>query len=74
MTLDVAWAIDWVRLSAQTVTEHRQELIELDRQIGDGDHGENLFRGFSAVVAKLDALAGASRRTSARCSSSSRRR
>ena len=56
MTLDVAWAIDWVRRSAQTVTEHRQELIELDRQIGDGDHGENLFRGFSAVVAKLDAL------------------
>ena len=56
MTLDVAWAVDWVRRSAQTVTEHRQELIELDRQIGDGDHGENLFRGFSAVVAKLDAL------------------
>ena len=56
MTLDVAWAIDWVRRSAQTVTEHRYELIELDRQIGDGDHGENLFRGFTAVVAKLDAL------------------
>jgi len=56
MTLDVAWAVEWVRLSAQTVTEHRTELIELDRQIGDGDHGENLFRGFTAVVAKLDAL------------------
>ena len=57
MTLDVAWAVDWVRRSAQTVAEHRDELIELDRQIGDGDHGENLDRGFSAVVAKLDALA-----------------
>ncbi|MBO3103235.1 dihydroxyacetone kinase subunit DhaL [Cellulomonas fengjieae] len=56
MTLDVAWAVDWVRRSAQTVTEHRDELIELDRQIGDGDHGENLHRGFTAVVAKLDAL------------------
>ena len=56
MTLDVAWAIGWVRLSAQTVTEHRSELIELDRQIGDGDHGENLHRGFTAVTAKLDAL------------------
>src|SRR3954469_20702528 len=56
MTLDVAWAIEWVRLSAQTVTEYRAELIELDRQIGDGDHGENLFRGFTAVTTKLDAL------------------
>src|SRR4029078_10416750 len=56
MTLDVAWAITWVRLSAQTVTEYRSELIELDRQIGDGDHGENLFRGFTAVITKIDAL------------------
>lgn len=56
MTLDVAWAVDWVRTSAATVVEHRDELIELDRQIGDGDHGENLKRGFTAVVAKLDAL------------------
>ncbi len=38
------------------VTEHRAELVELDRQIGDGDHGENMNRGFTAVVAKLDAL------------------
>ena len=63
MTLDVAWAIDWVRRSAQVVTEHRDELIELDRQIGDGDHGENLNRGFTAVVAKLDALDRAARAT-----------
>ncbi|MCG2802463.1 MAG: DAK2 domain-containing protein, partial [Cellulomonas sp.] len=56
MTLDVDWAVRWVRASAATVTEHREELIELDRQIGDGDHGENLTRGFTAVIAKLDAL------------------
>ena len=36
MTLDVAWAVDWVRRSAQTVTEHRQELIELFRAAGAG--------------------------------------
>ena len=59
MTLDVAWAIDWVRASARTVAEHREELIELDRQIGDGDHGENLTRGFTAVVTRLDALEAA---------------
>jgi dihydroxyacetone kinase-like protein len=57
MTVDVAWAIAWVRGSARTVFEHREELIELDRQIGDGDHGENLSRGFTAVLARLDALA-----------------
>lgn len=56
MTLDVAWAVAWVRGCAATVAEHRDELVELDRQIGDGDHGENLNRGFKAVVAKLDAL------------------
>jgi phosphoenolpyruvate---glycerone phosphotransferase subunit DhaL len=57
MTLDVDWAVRWVRASAAVVAEHRAELIELDRQIGDGDHGENMDRGFSATVAKLDALA-----------------
>ena len=54
--LDVAWAERWVRLTAEVVTEHRAELIELDRQIGDGDHGENMYRGFTAVVARLDEL------------------
>jgi len=56
MKVDVAWAIAWVRGSARVVFEHREELIELDRQIGDGDHGENLTRGFTAVLTRLDAL------------------
>jgi dihydroxyacetone kinase-like protein len=43
-----------VRAAAATVAEHRVELIQLDRVIGDGDHGENLDRGFQAVVAALD--------------------
>ena len=54
MSLDVAWAQAWVRRCAEVVAEHRAELSELDRQIGDGDHGENLHRGFSAVRARLD--------------------
>ena len=53
--LDVAWAIDWLRRSAAVVAENRVLLSDLDRAIGDGDHGENLDRGFSAVVEKLDA-------------------
>jgi dihydroxyacetone kinase-like protein len=55
-TLGTGWAVDWTRRTARAVAEHRDELVELDRQIGDGDHGENLARGFGAVVAKLDAL------------------
>lgn len=43
-----------VRAAAAAVTEHKAELTHLDREIGDGDHGENLARGFAAVVAKLD--------------------
>ncbi len=76
MTLDVAWAERWTRLSAERIAAARDELTELDRQIGDGDHGENLDRGFRAVVAKLDgAAAGSSRPVrSATCSSSWPRR
>ncbi|WHP17435.1 dihydroxyacetone kinase subunit DhaL [Cellulomonas sp. ES6] len=55
-SLGATWAEAWVRRTAQVVAENREELIELDRQIGDGDHGENLSRGFTAVLAKLDAL------------------
>ncbi|MFD3444929.1 dihydroxyacetone kinase subunit DhaL [Microbacteriaceae bacterium 4G12] len=54
MGLDSRWAEAWVRESARVIAEHRTELITLDREIGDGDHGENMDRGFSAVVAKLD--------------------
>lgn len=56
MTLGTDWAVAWVRRAAEVIAEHRVELITLDREIGDGDHGENLDRGFSAVLPKLDAL------------------
>lgn len=52
--LGVSWTLDWMRRTAALVAAHRTELSELDRQIGDGDHGENLARGFAAVVARLD--------------------
>ena len=32
------------------------ELSDLDRAIGDGDHGVNMRRGFEAVLAELDRL------------------
>jgi dihydroxyacetone kinase-like protein len=52
--LGTEWAVDWVRRTAAVVAEHKVELSTLDRAIGDGDHGENLDRGFRAVIAKLD--------------------
>ncbi|TVT56844.1 dihydroxyacetone kinase subunit L [Amycolatopsis rhizosphaerae] len=43
-----------LRAAAEVVAEHRVELIELDRAIGDADHGENMNRGFVAIVSSLD--------------------
>ncbi len=56
MPLGVTWTVAWVRASAQVIADNRTELISLDREIGDGDHGENMHRGFTAVVERLDSL------------------
>lgn len=56
MSLGTEWVVEWVRTSAAVLAEHRVELITLDRDIGDGDHGENMDRGFSAILPKLDDL------------------
>ena len=55
MALDADWAAGWMRAAAAAMAENRQRLIDLDRDIGDADHGENMDRGFSAVAEKLDA-------------------
>jgi dihydroxyacetone kinase-like protein len=57
MALGTGWIVAWITEAARVVADQRGELIALDREIGDGDHGENLDRGFGAVTAKLDALA-----------------
>ncbi|TFC32760.1 dihydroxyacetone kinase subunit L [Cryobacterium sp. MDB1-18-2] len=56
MNLSVTWAEAWIRQCVDVIAEHRVELITLDRDIGDGDHGENMDRGFQAVLGKLDTL------------------
>lgn len=38
----------------ETFKIHESELTELDRVIGDGDHGVNMVRGFSSVKDKID--------------------
>ncbi|MFD4641128.1 dihydroxyacetone kinase subunit DhaL [Lentzea sp. NPDC058436] len=44
-----------LRAAAAVVQEHRDELVRLDQAIGDADHGENMRRGFTAVLSRLDA-------------------
>jgi dihydroxyacetone kinase, phosphoprotein-dependent, L subunit len=56
MTVGTEWAVGWARRSAAVLSQHRSELGDLDRAIGDGDHGENMDRGFTAVVEKLDEM------------------
>ncbi len=41
---------------AQRVIASADELTDLDRAIGDGDHGANMRRGFEAVLAVVDEL------------------
>lgn len=53
VALGTEWALAWVRGSAAVIAENRGELVRLDREIGDGDHGENMDRGFTAVLGKL---------------------
>ena len=38
---------------AAVIADNRIALVELDRAIGDADHGENLDRGFSAVTERV---------------------
>jgi dihydroxyacetone kinase phosphoprotein-dependent L subunit len=48
--MDVA---EWIRRAAEMVTADADRLTRLDAEIGDGDHGLNLARGFAAAVAAL---------------------
>jgi dihydroxyacetone kinase-like protein len=48
----------WLSEAAASMREERDYLTQLDAAIGDADHGTNMDRGFSALVAKLDGLDG----------------
>ena len=43
---------------ANKIEAEKDYLTQLDNEIGDGDHGINLARGFEAVEKKLPSLAG----------------
>ncbi len=46
--------LDLVKEMATTVEEHRRHLTKLDSEIGDGDHGTNMHRGFQAALERLE--------------------
>ncbi|HEV3477316.1 MAG TPA: dihydroxyacetone kinase subunit DhaL [Rubrobacteraceae bacterium] len=46
--------LDVVKEMAAAMEEHRRYLTKLDSEIGDGDHGNNMHRGFQAALERLD--------------------
>ena len=45
----------WLKDYADVITENANYLTDLDRQIGDADHGSNMSRGGEAAGAFLTA-------------------
>jgi phosphoenolpyruvate---glycerone phosphotransferase subunit DhaL len=46
--------LEVVREMAAAMEENRRQLTKLDSEIGDGDHGNNMHRGFQAALERLD--------------------
>jgi dihydroxyacetone kinase-like protein len=44
----------WIRELLALIAQNKDYLTSLDSAIGDADHGVNLFRGFTAVMAALE--------------------
>lgn len=56
MTIQRDDVLNWVREYAQVIEDNHEMLTELDREIGDADHGANMRRGFKAVLEKLPSV------------------
>jgi phosphoenolpyruvate---glycerone phosphotransferase subunit DhaL len=52
--MNLRQADTWLRLAAERLHDQAPNLTHLDQAIGDGDHGINMDRGFTAVLAMLD--------------------
>lgn len=55
MSVDVRWLDMWMQRTFRVIAHERDTLNELDREIGDADHGENLDRGMHSVVEEMNA-------------------
>ncbi|WP_127958151.1 dihydroxyacetone kinase subunit DhaL [Serratia microhaemolytica] len=56
MLIDKSDILAWLSQCATTYAEQMHFLTELDRDIGDADHGVNMHRGFQHVAALLPAI------------------
>ena len=54
--LDTAKVAEIIRAIAARMESEKDFLTQLDNEIGDGDHGINLARGFKSVLEKLPEL------------------
>ena len=52
--MDLAQLTAWIREYARVIGENAQLLTDLDAAIGDADHGINMDRGMTAVLAALE--------------------
>jgi len=52
--MDIPLTRTWVQAVAAAMDREKDHLTQLDSAIGDADHGVNMQRGFTAVVAALD--------------------
>ncbi|OLQ93484.1 dihydroxyacetone kinase subunit L [Vibrio panuliri] len=53
MQIEKQQIINWLELCAKTYEENQDFLTDLDRDIGDADHGLNMNRGFKKVAETL---------------------
>lgn len=56
-SLSRAQIVDWLNRCADVFTRESDFLTNLDKEIGDADHGLNMHRGFQKVAEKLPAIA-----------------
>jgi dihydroxyacetone kinase-like protein len=54
--VDAACVRSWLGVVATRLEAERDFLTQLDAAIGDADHGVNMHRGFTAVMARIGAL------------------
>lgn len=54
-SIDATLVVEWLRGSAAALARSADHLTQLDSAIGDGDHGLNMRRGFSALDELLEA-------------------
>jgi dihydroxyacetone kinase-like protein len=58
MTITTDQIVAWIERYSNRIAEEKELLTKLDSDIGDADHGNNMNRGFQAVLAKKAELQG----------------